>query len=151
MPPKSSSDSVRAPEVTLSPHSKPTKKKAGRESPLTDKQQEVVESYFPAWEQLLRTHKLHFGKEKDSKARDPQALTSWVDETVKKIRKTNGFLTDDDVKTKNEWEKVLSFLFDRDSLTPVLHTDPEGHIQKLPAQCVYQEKHQQSCEKRTRN
>lgn len=97
--------------MTPSPQSKPTKKKAGRESPLTDKQQQVVESYYPAWEQHLRMHKLHLGKGEGSKARDPQVLTSWVDEMVKKIRKTDGFLTDDNVKTKNEWEKVHSFKF----------------------------------------
>lgn len=129
MPPKA--------ETTPLPETKPSKKRVGRESPLTDEQQAVVESFFPAWEQLLRQHKLHLGKPKDSKGRDPEPVTSWVNETVKKIRKTEGFLTDDDLKTNDEWAKVCRLVRLYFSGIECYMVDSEGRIQESPPQCFY--------------
>lgn len=72
----------------------------------------MVETFFPAWEQLLRHHKLHLGKGKDSKARDPEPVTSWINGTVKKLQKTNGFLPKDNLRTNDEWAKVGNFFDD---------------------------------------
>ncbi|KAE9385407.1 hypothetical protein BT96DRAFT_949866 [Gymnopus androsaceus JB14] len=75
-------------ETTPPPDTKPSRKRAGRESSLTDEQQAIVESFFPAWEQLLRQHKLHLGKGNNSKTRDPEAVTTWINKTLKEIRGT---------------------------------------------------------------
>ncbi|KAE9383145.1 hypothetical protein BT96DRAFT_951598 [Gymnopus androsaceus JB14] len=80
-------------KTTPPPDTKPSRKRAGRESSLTDEQQAIVESFFPAWEQLLRQHKLHLGKGNNSKTRDPEAVTTWINKTLKEIRGTKGFLT----------------------------------------------------------
>ncbi|KAE9386213.1 hypothetical protein BT96DRAFT_949280 [Gymnopus androsaceus JB14] len=109
-------------KTTPPPDTKPSRKRAGRESSLTDEQQAIVESFFPAWEQLLRQHKLHLGKGNNSKTRDPEAVTTWINKTLKEIRGTKGFLTGDDVRTNDEWAKI----------------DSEGCIQKSPPQRLYQ-------------
>lgn len=96
-------------ETTPPPDTKPSRKRAGRESSLTDEQQAIVESFFPAWEQLLRQHKLHLGKGNNSKTRDPEAVTTWINKTLKEIRGTKGFLTGDDVRTNDEWAKVCNY------------------------------------------
>lgn len=96
-------------DTTPPPDAKPTRKRAGRDSALTTEQQQVVESFFPAWEQLLRQQKLHLGKGNNSKARDPDAVTSWINDTIKKIFKGKAFGTDDDLRTKDEWTKVGNF------------------------------------------
>lgn len=97
-------------ETTPSPDTKPSRKRAGRDSSLTTEQQKVVESFFPAWEQLLRKQKLHLGKGNNSKARDPDAVTTWINDTIIKIQKGKYFATDDDLRTKDEWAKVGNFL-----------------------------------------
>lgn len=96
-------------ETTPSPETKPSKKRAGRDSSLTTEQQNVVESFFPAWEQLLQQQKLHLGKGNNLKARDPDAVTTWINDPIIKIRKGKGFATDDDLRTKDEWSKVGNF------------------------------------------
>lgn len=127
-------------ETSPAPELKSSKKRVGRESSLTDDQQTVVASFFPAWEQLLRQHKLHLGKGKDSKARDPEAVTSWINQTIKKIQNTKGFVSEDNLKTNDEWAKVFwcpigAYLFIVDCCV----VDSEGRIQESPSQRFHQE------------
>ncbi|KAE9388147.1 hypothetical protein BT96DRAFT_1004471 [Gymnopus androsaceus JB14] len=98
-------------ETTPPPDTKPSRKRAGCESSLTDEQQAIVESFFPAWEQLLRQHKLHLGKGNNSKTRDPEAVTTWINKTLKEIQGTKGFLTGDDIRINDEWAKILKDAF----------------------------------------
>ncbi|KAE9386300.1 hypothetical protein BT96DRAFT_949212 [Gymnopus androsaceus JB14] len=75
-------------ETTPPPDTKPSRKRAGRESSLTDEQQAIVESFFPAWEQLLRQHTAAF---REGRYEEPKV-----------------FLTGDDVRTNDEWAKIDS-------------------------------------------
>lgn len=52
-----------SPESEDEPEVMTKKRKAGRESPLTDEQKEVVDGYIPAWESLFTKLKLHLGKD----------------------------------------------------------------------------------------
>ncbi|KAJ3772208.1 hypothetical protein FB446DRAFT_788935 [Lentinula raphanica] len=63
-----------------------TKKKRGRDSPLTLEQQQAVRARFRDWEKLLRKKKLHLGKLDSARGRDPESITTWLDDTVKEIR-----------------------------------------------------------------
>ncbi|KAE9393538.1 hypothetical protein BT96DRAFT_943869 [Gymnopus androsaceus JB14] len=78
-------------------------------------------SFFPAWEQLLRQHKLHLGKGKNSKMRDPEAVTTWINKTLKEIQGTKGFLTGDDIRTNNEMGKAAGkSLFEKENKEEIL-------------------------------
>lgn len=81
-----------------------TKKKAGRESQLTDGQKAVVDSFIPAWEALLTRLKLHLGKE--GKSRDEAEVTEWITKSLKAIMKTPEFSSSAVSRTPIDWQKV---------------------------------------------
>lgn len=80
------------------------KRKAGRESPLTDEQKAVVDGYIPAWETLLTKFKLHLRK--DGKGRDDEEVTGWISTTVKAIIKRPEFSSSAVARTSGDWNKV---------------------------------------------
>ncbi|KAE9398083.1 hypothetical protein BT96DRAFT_995265 [Gymnopus androsaceus JB14] len=79
-------------KTTPPPNTKPSRKRAGRESSLTDEQQAIGRVTIP-------------------KQRDPEAVTTWINKTLKEIRGTKGFLTGDNVRTNDEWAKILKDAF----------------------------------------
>lgn len=93
-----------SPQPDDQPEPSNKKKKAGRQSPLTDEQKEVVDAYIPAWEALLTKLKLHLGKE--GRGRDEEEVTEWVAKTMKAILKTPQFSSNTVVRTENDLKKV---------------------------------------------
>lgn len=83
-----------------------TKKKTGRDSPFTDAQLAHIDSFFPAFEQLLRKHKLHLGKA--GKEHDPSEVSDWINKTVEQIQKSGEFKgkLDATLKTPKQWKTV---------------------------------------------
>lgn len=82
------------------------KKKTGKISPFTPAQLAHINSFFPAFEQLLRKHKLHLGK--SGKGHDPSAVSEWIDNTVGQILKSTEFKGKLDIssKTPKQWKMV---------------------------------------------
>lgn len=89
----------------------PTKKKTGHDSPFSDAQLLYIDSFFPAFEQLLRKHKLHLGKA--GKEHDPAEVSDWINKIVDKILKSGEFKgkLDETLKTPKQW-KVCYTIFD---------------------------------------
>ncbi|KAJ3752652.1 hypothetical protein EV360DRAFT_88539 [Lentinula raphanica] len=83
-------------------------RKPGRQSSLTQQQQDLVRSKFPAWEHILRKHELHLGK-KDAHARDPDGVTAWIKETIADIKTSPAFETFND--TSQKLNKILKGMF----------------------------------------
>ncbi|KAJ3819537.1 hypothetical protein F5880DRAFT_1616379 [Lentinula raphanica] len=75
-----------------------TDRKRGRLSPLSQAQQNAVRARFPQLEEQLLKYKLHLGKPgaSGSRARDPERLVAWINNTVKEIKATPAFVNVDD-------------------------------------------------------
>ncbi|KAJ3963991.1 hypothetical protein EV361DRAFT_967504, partial [Lentinula raphanica] len=84
------------------PGSDDVERKRGRESSLSQQQQDLVRSHFTKWERLLEKKKLHLGKfdADGSRARDPSDISTWVDSTVETIRTSPEFGTVNDTAEK---------------------------------------------------
>lgn len=131
------SDSDDHPEVT-------TKKRAGRESPLTDGQKEVVDSFIPAWEALLTRLKLHLGKE--GKSRDEAEVTDWTSKSLKAILKTPEFSSSAVSRTPSDWQKVSGQYFMPPKTLIEQRLDTQAIFQESSPQRLHQEKYQGTCE-----
>ncbi|KAJ3765208.1 hypothetical protein FB446DRAFT_795287 [Lentinula raphanica] len=83
-------------------------RKPGRKSSLTQHQQGLVRARFSEWEQVLRDNKLHLGK-KDARARDPEAVTLWVEKAINEITTSPTFGHFND--TSKELSKILKAMF----------------------------------------
>ncbi|KAJ3752229.1 hypothetical protein EV360DRAFT_88954 [Lentinula raphanica] len=83
----------------------------GRQSSLSQAQQDVVREKFPKWEKILRNHNLHLGKlDRDgAKARDPEKVTDWLDQTVQEVKSSPVF--DDFPDTSKKLTKTIEAMF----------------------------------------
>lgn len=81
-------------------------KKNGKVSPFTSEQLAYIDSYFAAFELLLRKHKLHLGK--SGKEHDPLEVSDWINKTVDHIINSEKFKgkLDERVKTPKQWKTV---------------------------------------------
>ncbi|KAJ3717507.1 hypothetical protein C8R42DRAFT_644734 [Lentinula raphanica] len=101
---------VPVPQAAAAPDAEPSKKKRGPKSSLSDDQLDVIQSYFPEMEKLLKRHNLHAGKE--DKVADPDAVVTWFDSTITKILRSEAFETlDKSKKTPAQWRVVVRDVF----------------------------------------
>lgn len=86
-----------------------TKRKNGKLSPFTPAQLGHINSFFPAFEMLLRKHKLHLGK--SGKEHDPSMVSDWISKTVDQILKSPEFKgkLDMALKTPKQWKTVCLY------------------------------------------
>ncbi|KAJ3964106.1 hypothetical protein EV361DRAFT_980827, partial [Lentinula raphanica] len=83
----------------------------GRQSLLSQAQQDVVRAKFPKWEKILCDHDLHLGKldREGAKARDPDKVTDWLDQTVQEVKSSPVF--NDWPDTSKKLTKTIEAMF----------------------------------------
>ena len=93
------------------------RKRAGRVSPFTESQQEIIKGRFPAWEAFLVSQRLQFGK--DSRRKDSEAVKAWTQKAVDEIIAQPDF-KDLDLGNKdiNAWKLVRRVAFYASGQTP---------------------------------
>lgn len=83
-----------------------TKKKNRKLSPFTTAQLAHIDSFFPAFEQLLCQHKLHLRK--SGKEHDPSVVSDWINKTVDQILRSPKFKgkLNATLKMSKQWKMV---------------------------------------------
>ncbi|KAJ3755920.1 hypothetical protein EV360DRAFT_85457 [Lentinula raphanica] len=99
----------------------------GRKSPLTQQQQGLVRARFSEWEDILRENELHLGK-KDAHARDPEAVTLWVEKAINEITTSPEFGTFND--TSKELNRILKDMFRNYRNNTFIKKNKHAFIQK---------------------
>ncbi|KAE9391633.1 hypothetical protein BT96DRAFT_1001106 [Gymnopus androsaceus JB14] len=85
-----------------------TKKKNRKLSPFTTAQLAHIDSFFPAFEQLLHQHKLHLGK--SGKEHDPSVVSDWINKTVDQILRSPKFKgkLNATLKMSKQWKMAVN-------------------------------------------
>ncbi|KAJ3817830.1 hypothetical protein F5880DRAFT_1511457 [Lentinula raphanica] len=86
-------------------------RKPGRISSFSQAQQNEIRARFPQLEEQLLKHKLHLGKPAahGSRARDPEPLATWINDTVKEIKALPAFGLVND--TTNHVDRIIKEMF----------------------------------------
>ncbi|KAJ3979243.1 hypothetical protein F5890DRAFT_1558987, partial [Lentinula detonsa] len=106
----------------------------GRPSPMTAKQQTLLQAHFPEYETLLKKNNLHLGKE--GKARDPQEVQNWLKAAAKALANSTEFQASaapDQVRTPAEWETIITAAFKNYKNNNIIKNNAKAVVQNFRA------------------
>ncbi|KAJ3979143.1 hypothetical protein F5890DRAFT_1559124, partial [Lentinula detonsa] len=106
----------------------------GRPSPMTAKQQTLLQAHFPEYETLLKKNNLHLGKE--GKARDPQEVRNWLKALAKALANSTEFQASaapDQVRTPAEWETIVTAAFKNYKNNDIIKNNAKAVVQNFRA------------------